>query len=85
MSKLSRRKRFSPKAAPRKRRDQRSDPKKLKYKIHRKFPIPSLHKPESNGKLKDEQIAMPFVVPKRIEAQPFLKWVGGNQPDLLRV
>ena len=28
--------------------------------------------------LHDEQIAMPFVVPRRIEAQPFLKWVGGK-------
>jgi DNA adenine methylase len=37
-----------------------------------------LHKPESNGKINDEQLAMPFVVPARIEAQPFLKWVGGK-------
>ena len=33
--------------------------------------------------LNDEQLAMPFVVPKRIEAQPFLKWVGGKA-SLLR-
>ena len=83
MSQASRRKRSSHKAAPRKRSDQRSDPKKIKYKIRRKIPAPSLHKPESNGKLNDEQLAMPFVVPKRIEAQPFLKWVGGKA-SLLR-
>ena len=33
--------------------------------------------------LHDEQLAMPFVVPKRIESQPFLKWVGGKA-SLLR-
>lgn len=74
MSELSWRKRPSPKAATKKRLDQRSDPK-LRYKIRRKIPAPSLHKHEGNGKLNDEQLAMPFVVPKRIEAQPFLKWV----------
>src|SRR5665811_1325715 len=78
MSEPSRRKRSSPKTATKKRLDQRSNPKKLKYKIRRKIPAPSLHKPEGNGKLNDEQITMPFVVPKRIEAQPFLKWVGGK-------
>jgi len=83
MSEPSRRKSSSPKTATKKRLDQRSDPKKLKYKIRRKIPAPSLHKPEGNGKLNDEQIAMPFVVPKRIEAQPFLKWVGGKA-SLLR-
>jgi DNA adenine methylase len=78
MSEPSRRKSSSPKTATKKRLDQRSDPKKLKYKIRRKIPAPSLDKPEGNGKLNDEQLAMPFVVPKRIEAQPFLKWVGGK-------
>jgi DNA adenine methylase len=37
---------------------------------------------ESNGILSDEQLAMPFVVPKRVEAQPFLKWVGGKASTL---
>ena len=83
MSESSRRKRSSPKAASKKRPDQRSDPKTVSYKIRRKIPTPSLHKPESNGRLNDEQLAMPFVVPKRIEAQPFLKWVGGKA-SLLR-
>ena len=83
MSESSGRKRSSPKTASRKRSDQRSDPKKTQYKIRRKIPTPSQHKPEGNGKLKDEQLAMPFVVPKRIEAQPFLKWVGGKA-SLLR-
>jgi len=66
-----------------KRLDQRSDPKKSQYKIRRKIPAPSLRKPEGRGKLKDEQLAMPFVAPRRIEAQPFLKWVGGKA-SLLR-
>jgi DNA adenine methylase Dam len=83
MSEASRRKRFSTMAAKRKRSDQGSDPKKLRYKIRRKIPAPSLHKTESDGKFKDEQLAMPFVVPKRIEAQPFLKWAGGKA-SLLR-
>src|SRR5690348_7744408 len=82
MSELSRRKRSAPKAATKKRLDQRSDPKS-RYKIRRKLPAPPLHKAESNGKLKDEQLAMPFVVPQRIEAQPFLKWAGGKA-SLLR-
>lgn len=83
MSDKSRRKRSSPKAATKKRLDQRSDPKPVRYKIRRKIPAPSLHKPESSGKAHDEQLAMPFVVTKRIEAQPFLKWVGGKA-SLLR-
>ena len=37
-----------------------------------------LHRPERNSLLKDEQIAMPFVVARQIEAQPFLKWAGGK-------
>jgi DNA adenine methylase len=77
MSESSRRKRSSPKAASKKRPDQRSDPK-LHYKLRRKIPVPCLRKPEGNSKWNDEQLAMPFVVPKRIEAQPFLKWVGGK-------
>src|SRR5439155_17099806 len=70
MSESSRRKRSSPKAATKKRSDQRSDPKKLQYKVRRRIPAPSLHKPESNGRLHDEQLAMPFVVPKRITELP---------------
>src|ERR1035437_5059170 len=82
MSQSTRRTHSADRPAKRKRPDQRSDPKP-RYKIRRKIPAPSLHKPEGNSKLSDEQLAMPFVVPKRVEAQPFLKWVvqcatGGN-------
>ena len=80
MSDSSRRK--TRKAAPRKRSDQGSDPK-LKYSIRRKIPVPPLHKPEGKSTLHDEQLAMPFVVPTRVEAQPFLKWAGGKA-SLLR-
>ena len=82
MSELSQRKRSSARAATRKRLDQRSD-LKSRYKIHSKTPAPPLHKLESNGKLNDEQLAMPFIVPNRVEAQPFLKWAGGKA-SLLR-
>ena len=68
---------------PRRRgRIERSDPKP-RYKVHRKIPEPSLRKPEGNGRLDDEQLAMPFVVLKGVEAQPFLKWAGGKT-SLLR-
>ena len=77
MSESLRRKRPLQKPAAPKRTERRAD-SNLQYKIRRKIPGPSLHKPESNGRLNDEQLAMPFVVPKRIEAQPFLKWVGGK-------
>jgi DNA adenine methylase Dam len=83
MSDKSRRKRSSPKTATKKRLDQGSDPKKSSYKIRRKIPDPSLHAPEGKSKLNDEQLAMPFAVTKHIEAQPFLKWVGGKA-SLLR-
>ncbi len=82
MSELSQRKRSSPQAATKKRLDQRSAPNSA-YKIRRKIPVPALLKPEGDGKLNDEQLAMPFVAPKRLEAQPFLKWVGGKA-SLLR-
>jgi DNA adenine methylase len=82
MSELAQRKRASPKAAWRKRLDQRSV-LKSRYKIRRKLSGPSLHKPEGNGEANDEQLAMPFVAPKRVEAQPFLKWAGGKA-SLLR-
>ncbi len=77
MSESSRRKNVLPKAAAKKRSDQRSVAKS-RYKIRRKIPAPSFHTLESNGRLNDEQIAMPFIVPTRVEAQPFLKWVGGK-------
>jgi DNA adenine methylase len=57
--------------------------RKVRYKVRRRLPDPSLHAPESNGKLHDEQLAMPFLVSKRVEAQPFLKWAGGKA-SLLR-
>jgi DNA adenine methylase Dam len=78
MSEKSRRIPKGNKAAPRKRRDQRSDPKTIQYKTHCKIPDPSLEKPNGKFEFNDEQLAMPFVVPKRIEAPPFLKWVGGK-------
>lgn len=80
MSGKSGRKRSSPKAASSKRPDQRSDPKSVRYKIRRQIPAPSLHKPESNGGLKDEQVSIPFAPARGVsrEAQPFLKWVGGK-------
>ena len=79
MSELSRRKNSSPKTAPKKRLDQRSDHKKSRYKIHRKLAVPSLHKPEGNGELNDEQLAIAAVeAVAPTEAQPFLKWVGGK-------
>lgn len=81
MSHSSRRTHSADRPAKKKRPDQRSDPKP-RYKVRRKIPLPSLRKPESRGKLSDEQLAMPFVVPKRVEAQPFLKWVGGKASSL---
>lgn len=39
--------------------------------------------PEGGVCASDVQLAMPFVTPKRIEAQPFLKWAGGKA-NLLR-
>ena len=82
MSELTQRKRNAPKLTAKKRPVQKSVPKS-RYKIHRKIPAPALYKPESNGKLNDEQLPMPFVVPKHLEAQPFLKWAGGKA-SLLR-
>jgi DNA adenine methylase len=82
MSEKSRRTRSANRAAKGKRSDQGSDPK-FRYRIRRKIPLPSLHKPEGKSKLHDEQLAMPFVVPTRVEAQPFLKWAGGKA-SLLR-
>jgi hypothetical protein len=82
MADVSRRNRSAPKAATKKRLDQRSDPNS-RYKIRRKLPLPPTHPLEGNGTLKDEQLAMPFVVGKSVEAQPFLKWAGGKA-SLLR-
>lgn len=66
--------------------DQRSDPKR-RYTVHRKFPDPLARPTKRTGthaaRLRDEQLAMPFVVPQRLEAQPFLKWAGGKA-SLLR-
>ena len=79
MSESSRRKRSSPKAASSKRSDQRSAPKKLRYKISRKLPAPSLRKPEGKSRLNDEQLAIAAVEKAAPpEAQPFIKWVGGK-------
>ena len=89
MSRSERRKHSSHKAAKAVRSDQGSDPK-LKYHIHRKFPDPlrlpvkgSAKHSKSHSALHDEQLAMPFVVQKRAEPQPFLKWAGGKA-SLLR-
>ena len=81
MAESSRQKSSARKAATQKRLDQRSDPK-LRYKSRRKLPLPPLHKPESTGEFNDEQLAMPFVVPHRVEALPFLKWAGGKAGSL---
>ena len=81
MSVLAQRKTTATKATAKKRPVQKSVPK-TRYKIRRKIPVPTLSKSESNGKLHDEQLAMPFVVPKRLEAQPFLKWAGGKASQL---
>lgn len=67
----------SSRAAIKKRKDQGSA-SKARYKIRRKPALPSVYQPEGNGKLNDEQLAMAFVLPRRVEAQPFLKWVGGK-------
>src|ERR1700689_2485485 len=82
MADVSRRNRAAPKAATKKRLDQRSDPES-RYKVRRKLPLPPQHDLEGKDNLSDEQLAMPFVVPKRLEAQPFLKWAGGKA-SLLR-
>lgn len=84
MSGSSRRK---PAKTAKRRLDQGSDPKG-RYKIRRKIPDPSWslaeivhpHQPTSPRRklINDEQLAMPFVAPPRIEPQPFLKWVGGK-------
>ena len=81
MPESSRRKPSANKAASQ-RRDQGSDPKSS-YRIRQKIPDPSLHPPEGNGAVNDEQLAMPFVAHARAEAQPFLKWAGGKA-SLLR-
>ncbi len=50
------------------------------YKIKRKSKISELltDGPEGNFRLHDEQLAMPFLARKAVEAQPFLKWAGGK-------
>ena len=89
MSESSGRKRSSPKAATKKRLDQRSDPKKLQYRIRRKIPDPAYslseivrpHVPTSPRRklIRDEQLAIQSVeAVAPTEAQPFLKWVGGK-------
>jgi len=90
MAEKSRRIPKGKKAAPRKRRDQGSDPK-LRYRIRRKIPDPAYslaetihpHKPTSprRKRIGDDQVnfAIAGVPPVgNIEAQPFLKWVGGK-------
>lgn len=67
-----------PKPKTRRKQTGKNSNVKVRYEARRKIPNPSLHEPESNGKLHDEQLAMPFVISKRVEAQPFLKWVGGK-------
>src|SRR5205814_1251674 len=78
-------------AALKKRQDHRSDPK-TRYRIRRRIPDPAYslseiirpHVPTSPRRPRArEQFSMPFVVPARAEAQPFLKWAGGKA-SLLR-
>jgi DNA adenine methylase len=91
MSESSGRKRSSPKAATKKRPDQRSDPKELQYRIRRKIPDPAwslaemvhphISKSPRRKRIGDDQtnfaaLGMPPV--GNVEAQPFLKWVGGK-------
>lgn len=80
-------------AAPKKRPDQGSDPKKP-YKARRKFPEARLIKGAKTGKVAEPlnfygedvhqaDLPLPGVVnPPRIEAQPFLKWVGGKASSI---
>lgn len=90
MPEKSRRTRSAKRAATGKRSDQGSDPK-LKYRIRRKIPDPAWslsemvhpHVPTSprRKRIKDDQVnlAIPGVPPVgSVEAQPFLKWVGGK-------
>lgn len=91
MSEQSRRKRSVLKAATKKRLDQRSDPKKLRYKIRRKIPAPAyslseiVHPYKSTSprrkRLGDDQTNFAILGAPPVgsfEAQPFLKWVGGK-------
>jgi DNA adenine methylase len=84
MSDKLRRKRPTTRSASKRRSDQGSDPKSLKYKIRQKFPDPvddnknGLSSEQSN-ELHDEQLALaPVETVAPTEAQPFLKWVGGK-------
>lgn len=88
MSESSGRKRSSPKAAGKKRSDQRSDPK-LQYKLRRKIPDPAWSLSELVHPLKptspkrktaeDTQLALRSIAKDApVEAQPFIKWVGGK-------
>lgn len=82
MSEKSRRIPKREKAAPKKRPDQGSDPK-VRYKISRKFPDISDIPIDRSAKVAAlrEQLAMAFANSpdvKRVEARPFLKWVGGK-------
>ena len=59
------------------------DPPELERGIHPASPskaarVPKRTKVRAPAALHDEQLAMPFVVPTRTEAQPFLKWAGGK-------
>jgi DNA adenine methylase len=91
MSEKSGRKRSSPKAATKKRLDQRSDPKSLQYRIRRKISDPAwslaemvhphISKSPRRKRVGDDQtnFAVLGVPPVgNTEAQPFLKWVGGK-------
>jgi DNA adenine methylase len=78
MSESFRRKPCSPKAAKKKRSDQRSDPK-FRFSIRRKIPVPTLESPEEASELNDTQLVLPPVATGApVELQPFLKWVGGK-------
>ena len=89
MSESSGRKRSSPKAATKKRPDQRSDPKESQYKIRRKIPDPAyslaeivrphVSKYPRLAKVGDDQLALRAVaIAAPVTPQPFLKWVGGK-------
>ncbi|HZM01915.1 MAG TPA: Dam family site-specific DNA-(adenine-N6)-methyltransferase [Candidatus Saccharimonadales bacterium] len=80
MSEQTQRKRSSLKGAEQKRLAKKAE--QARYKIRRSLPAPSFYRLEADGKINDEQLAMAFVVPKRVEPQPFLKWVGGKASSL---
>lgn len=89
MSDKSRRKHPATRASKSTRSDQRSDQKKIRYKIRRKIADPAWslselvhpHKPTAPRRktVQDTQLTLRSVAKDApVEAQPFVKWVGGK-------